>query len=135
MRLKMPNPDTINSICSTADSVTGSILLNLSDELLKPFIENYKKMKLEYITNCDNLLSLLETEILKKVGDNYFTLRELNYTEINKIEREVKTIVAQMTTNCHKSYLRGIKLLEKYVIQNKNRSFSMNTNDIIINDI
>jgi len=134
MRFKLPDSQSMKLICSAADEETGTILLDLSDSLLKPFLSNYSDMKKSYLQNCDNLLTILETKLLKKVGENQFTLRELNNIELNLVDRQIKSIISQMVKNCQTKYLKGISLLEKYVIQNRNRSLSQNTNDLLLNN-
>ena len=120
-------------VCQYADE-NHNITIDINDEAIQTFVENYKDMKRDYLTTCDDLLNILETQILKPSDDSKDTttsplsLNTINFKDLIVLETDVRTLLKNMYINCHKSYLTGIKLLETYFLTPK-KTIEMNTSN------
>ena len=120
-------------VCQYADE-NQNIIIDINDEEIKPFLDNYKEMKRAYLTTCDDLLNILETRILKTTDDSKETtssplsINTINFKDLIVLETDVRTLLKNMYINCHKSYLNGIKLLEDYFL-NPKKTIDMDTSN------
>ena len=124
------------SICKHAGS-NDNIVIDIDDVAIQPFIDNYKDMKRAYLTTCDTLLDVLETDLLAAGDRGVLEVNPatLNYADLSKLETKVRTTLKDMYINCHMSYLKGIKLLDNYFLtplggkQKNNKTRGRNNNN------
>ena len=87
---------------------------------LKEYLQNYLKLKDYYISNCEQLLNILDKELLEieKVNEiQRYKFKNIGESELNDIEKKVRKLLSQIYFNCQKNYILGIKKLDKYFIE------------------
>ena len=113
------------------DKLLNGIKLNVDDPRLSAFITVYQELKEFYLTNSEELLNILETNILEKetnsdnkskennnMSDVKFSVKNLNYKELNELEDTIRDKLSDLYSKCHASYLSGVdKLYQALTLQ------------------
>ena len=100
--------------CSANTDDKNVININLDDAKFGELIQVYRDMKNKYLNNCESLLSVLENNILTKVGTEpqmRFTLKNIGYTDLVEQETNVRNTISAMYADCHRNYQEGIAAL------------------------
>uniref|UniRef100_A0A6C0F107 Uncharacterized protein n=1 Tax=viral metagenome TaxID=1070528 RepID=A0A6C0F107_9ZZZZ len=119
--------DAMEEMCvkNINDKSMIPISLNDSNPNMITYIKIYKDMKDNYITNCNNLFSILEDRILEKSKNNekdeveHFKIKTIGYDDLVTIEKDVRDKLSNMYALCHKQYQQGIVALFK-ALKDKN---------------
>lgn len=111
----------IDEICKNVeklDTNTKEIKLDLNDESLKEFLDNYTNVKNAYINNCEKLLDILETKIMELESSSdeskLYKLSNINQKQLYEIENEVRNIIKTMIVECQTGFNNGVNLLYEY---------------------
>ena len=118
-KFKNFNPKYFQELCNNCNK-DKEIIIDFEDELVKDYLDNYKSLKEFYITNCEKLLEILDTEILEieKQGEiEIYQFKNIDEKNMNDVEKKVRTLLGQIYFNCQKKYIYGIKKLDKYFIE------------------
>jgi len=109
--------EDFDNFCINNVNDNSQIPITLNDPRLTDYLKIYKDLKALYLDNCEYLLNLLEKQVLVKEKVNetdanpHFTLKELTYTELSKLETDVRNRLVNMYSQCQKNYQAGIKAL------------------------
>ena len=114
------NEDELSDICVKNINNDSMIPITIEDPRMGEYIKIYKDMKTLYLDNCDTLLRKLENDILdkSKVVENNennekmrFTIKNIGYEELVKLETDVRNILVVMYSTCHEQYQKGMAAL------------------------
>ena len=119
--------DAMEEMCvkNINDKSMIPISLNDSNPNMITYIKIYKDMKDDYITNCNELFTILENRVLEKSINSekdeveHFKIKNIGYDDLVVIESEVRDKLSNMYALCHKQYQEGIVYLFK-ALKDKN---------------
>ena len=118
-KFKNFNPKYFKELCKNCNE-NKEIVIDLEDELVKDYLDNYKSLKEFYITHCEKLLEILDKELLeieKKGEIEIYKFKNIDEKDMNEIEKKVRKLLGQIYFNCQKKYVVGIKKLDKYFLE------------------
>lgn len=107
------------SFCNKYDKAGSGISVNIDNNKFMKYVAVFKEMKDYYISTCNTLLDILESDILAlqrespENTEGEYKIRNIKYEDLAEVESKVRLTIGELYVKCNQYYYLGVHELYK----------------------